>query len=405
MTRYLRLIAFFAACIATATVMLAAPVPARAQAQGEIQLAQVDPLANFFRGIFGGRKRVLRRQQRQPQRDYNPRPRRSEPAPPKVVVEPKDDDARVVWVFGDSIAASLAQGLEEAFAEDPSVKITGISETNSGLVRYDHHDWQQVITEKLEDPETRMDMAVLAVGINDRQRFRLEEGRVEFGTPEWGEKYEKRLRDLIELFYERRVPVIWVGLPPTTSSKMNKDFLAFNARYRQAVEEYGGSFVDIWTNFLDENERYSSYGPDVTGRKRLLRRKDGINYSRAGGRKLAFYVEKQIKRVIGAGGIASLPGISTRRTGPDPRETGIGYVFDLTGPLAADNGRLAGGPDDEPLRNDQTSAYQKVLVEGASMPVVGGVHIDGDPLAGGDAPATDDTAQDDTSGEPARVTQ
>ena len=360
--------------LAAGALVLAMPGKAAAQDAGKaIQLAQVDPLANFFRGLFGGRPTRRERQQ-------EPRaPRQVEPAQPKVVVQPKDENARVVYLFGDSIAASLARGLEEAFAEDPTVIAAGISDGSSGLVRDDYLSWPEKIAETLDDKSQRIDVAVIAVGINDRQRFRIDGTRVEFRSPEWEKLYAKRVREVMQLFFNRRIPVVWVGLPPVSTSRMSTDFLYLNEFYRDGVEDFGGFFVDVWTNFLDENERYSSYGPDVAGQRRLLRRKDGINFTRAGGRKLAFFVERQIKRVIGGSGLSSIPGLSTSRTGPDPRETGIGYVFELTGPLAAGNGELAGGPEEKPFKKDEKSAYQKVLVEGASLPVVGGAAIDPEP--------------------------
>ncbi|MEZ5876893.1 MAG: hypothetical protein R3D43_03520 [Tepidamorphaceae bacterium] len=55
-------------------------------------------------------------------------------------------------------------------------------------------------------------------------------------------------------------------------------------------------------------------------------------------------------------------------------------MFELTGPLAAGNGELAGGPEEKPFKKDEKSAYQKVLVEGASLPVVGGAAIDPEPV-------------------------
>lgn len=364
---------FLTACLAFAGATLVAVPGADAQEAGQaVRLAQFDPLSKFFRDIFGGRR--LKRRQREERAPERPP---AQPAAPRVEVKPKDENARVVMVFGDSIAASLARGLEEAFAEDTTVMVTGTSSANSGLVRYDHFDWQEKITSILEEPDRRIDIAVLSFGINDRQRFRTEEMRHKFRTKEWEEAYTKRISDLLDLFYQKRIPVVWVGLPPTSVAKTSADYLYLNEFYREAVENLGGYFVDIWPNFLDENERYSSRGPDVNGQRRLLRRKDGINFTRAGGRKLAFYVERQIRRMIGEGGSALLLGISTRRSGPDPRETGIGYIFDLTGPLAADQGRLAGGPDEEPFKPDEKSAYQKVMVEGSALPVVGGVALDG----------------------------
>ena len=384
--RLILTVLLFAGLSAWAFALLV-PDNAAAQTAGEtIQLASNDPVGDFFRELFGSRnkRRTREREQRAP--------RRVEPAQPKIVIQPKDENARVVYLFGDSIAASLARGLEEAFAEDSTIIAAGISNGSSGLVREDHYSWPDKIAETLEDKKQRIDVAVIALGINDRQRFRIDGQRIEFKSPEWEKLYKKRLREVAQLFFDRRIPIVWVGLPPVSTSRVSTDFLYLNEFYRDGVEDYGGFFVDVWTNFLDENERYSSYGPDVAGQRRLLRRKDGINFTRAGGRKLAFFVGRQIRRVIGGSGLVSLPGLSTKKTGPDPRETGIGYVFELTGPLAAGNGELAGGPEEKPFKKDEKSAYQKVLVEGASLPVVGGAALDPVPAAAGEQTSAEASA-------------
>ena len=291
--RLILTVLLFAGLSAWAFALLV-PDNAAAQTAGEtIQLASNDPVGDFFRELFGSRnkRRTREREQRAP--------RRVEPAQPKIVIQPKDENARVVYLFGDSIAASLARGLEEAFAEDSTIIAAGISNGSSGLVREDHYSWPDKIAETLEDKKQRIDVAVIALGINDRQRFRIDGQRIEFKSPEWEKLYKKRLREVAQLFFDRRIPIVWVGLPPVSTSRVSTDFLYLNEFYRDGVEDYGGFFVDVWTNFLDENERYSSYGPDVAGQRRLLRRKDGINFTRAGGRKLAFFVERQIRRVIG----------------------------------------------------------------------------------------------------------
>ena len=58
----------------------------------------------------------------------------------------------------------------------------------------------------------------------------------------------------------------------------------------------GIKFIDIQAQFADESGNYSAYGPDITGRQRLLREADGVGFTFAGNRKLALFVEQEIKR-------------------------------------------------------------------------------------------------------------
>jgi hypothetical protein len=58
----------------------------------------------------------------------------------------------------------------------------------------------------------------------------------------------------------------------------------------------GIKFIDIQAQFADEGGNYAAYGPDITGRQRLLREADGVLFTYAGNRKLALFVEQEIKR-------------------------------------------------------------------------------------------------------------
>ena len=51
---------------------------------------------------------------------------------PRIIEQPKDADAQVVLVLGDSQAAGLALGLQVAFAYTPSVKV--VSEARPSLI-------------------------------------------------------------------------------------------------------------------------------------------------------------------------------------------------------------------------------------------------------------------------------
>src|SRR5690606_10520623 len=67
--------------------------------------------------------------------------RRTAAAAPARAEPEKLENARVVLVIGDFTAGGLAEGLTEAFAEAPGVKIVQRANGSSGLVRDDYYDW------------------------------------------------------------------------------------------------------------------------------------------------------------------------------------------------------------------------------------------------------------------------
>jgi hypothetical protein len=55
-------------------------------------------------------------------------------------------------------------------------------------------------------------------------------------------------------------------------------------------------YIDAYASFIDEGGGYSDYGPDVTGKIKRLRDTDGVHFTDAGYRKLAHFVERELKR-------------------------------------------------------------------------------------------------------------
>ncbi len=115
----------------------------------------------------------------------------------------------------------------------------------------------------------------------------------------WNREYAERASELAKAIAARKVPFLWVGVPSFKSSKTMLDMLAFNDIYRAAAASAGGEFVDIWDGFVDENGAYMPSGPDINGQPARLRANDGINLARPGKRKIAFYAEKPLYKVLG----------------------------------------------------------------------------------------------------------
>src|SRR5690606_16305146 len=101
--------------------------------------------------------------------------------------------------------------------------------------------------------------------------------------------------------------------------------LAFNDVQKTAVEATGGTFIDIWDGFADENGAFTSTGPDMNGQPVRLRSSDGINLTREARRKIAFYLEKPLNQILGPAALPSvtpetvaLPGSVLPQIEPEP---------------------------------------------------------------------------------------
>src|SRR6201993_2769062 len=96
------------------------------------------------------------------------------------------------------------------------------------------------------------------------------------------------------------VPLLWVGLPVVRGPKATADTLFLDSLYRDVATTAGITYVDVWDGFVDEAGQFLQKGPDFEGQIRQLRSSDGVYFTKAGARKLAHYVEREINRLLAA---------------------------------------------------------------------------------------------------------
>jgi hypothetical protein len=194
----------------------------------------------------------------------------------------------------------------------------------------------------------------------------------EFRSEKWVELYSKRVDDAIAAMKAKRVPVIWVGLPPVRGTRSRTDITFLNDLYKNRAEKAGVVYVDVWEGFIEESGEFSQYGPDVLGQVRRLRSGDGTYFTKAGARKLAHFVEREIKRLMNRALPVALPmpddalpkpGVPVP-TGPAPRPV-AGPIVPLTGHAPASEGLAGGGRQADTGVNDPVAL--KVLVKGEAV--------------------------------------
>lgn len=260
----------------------------------------------------------------------------------------KSEDAKIVLIVGDFFASRLSRGLQTGLADVPDIVVENKARGSSGFVRTDIINWPEKLPDVVE--ETKPAYIVVMLGSNDRQQMREDGKRLARSSKEWDEAYQKRVNSLGKSLAATGLPFTWVGLPPVRFNSMNVDFLKFNEWYRKAATDNGGQFVDVWDGFSDADGRYIRSGPDINGQIVLLRPKEGINLTKAGARRLAFYVEDSVKRALSGEGRGVNPlgesapsGIGQQQY--DPAATGRTPVINLADPAIDGADQLAGGSD------------------------------------------------------------
>ena len=258
--------------------------------------------------------------------------------------------------MGDGMADWLAYGLEDAFSDSPEIGIVRKNKIYSGLLRYEAKgdlDWWHVARDILA--QEKPNYVIMMLGVSDRQNIRERDlakeadknakdeqdkknadqsaqnkdqtddqdqagivapepqrgksanGIIEFRSDQWAEIYSKRIDETIAALKSKGVPVFWVGLPSIRGTKSTADASYLNDLYRARAERAGVNYIDVWDGFVDEAGKYSNFGPDYEGQMRRLRSSDGVYFTKSGARKLAHYVEREMRRYMSNRGPVALP--------------------------------------------------------------------------------------------------
>lgn len=206
-----------------------------------------------------------------------------------------DNDVYKVLLVGDDLAEGLLSGMTEAFAGDTRVDVVKKHQVITGLTRNDFDDRVANLDETLgREPAN---VAVVMIGAWDRNQLKAASGkRVPVGSQEWRAEYSARLDKVMKVFKKRNVAVYWVGLPNVRKSDADDDVKMMNEQIRERIYINGMRYIDAYAGFVDEQGGFSAYGPDQTGKMRLLREGEGVYFTSAGNLKLAHFVERELKR-------------------------------------------------------------------------------------------------------------
>lgn len=208
---------------------------------------------------------------------------------------PPNDTYNLVMI-GDDLSEGLLAGALDIFQKDPRLVIRPTPLSINGLMRPNFDEKLQELDETLK--EALPQIAILMLGAWDRVSVRdaATGKRLMVGTDGWRREYAARSDRLLKLLRRRGIAVYWVGLPTVRRYDANEDVQMMNSILRERVYLNGAKYIDTYAGFADENGGYSAYGPDVTGKIRLLRAGDGVYFTWEGNRKLAYFVDRELRR-------------------------------------------------------------------------------------------------------------
>lgn len=217
-----------------------------------------------------------------------------------------DNDTYRIQVFGESLAEGLLGGLTELLAKEGRLQFVRKHRVLANLIKGD-------ITEEAKSIEAELEREAPHIAIilpNMTQRYPWRENfdrrfppgsearkdEIDRRRGVWKSEYGQRIDRLMRSFKRKGVAVYWVSLPVMRNGFMNEDAQVINEMLRERAAINGGKFIDIHPGFADEEANFQAWGPDLEGKSRQMRDGDGVHFTGAGYRKLAHFIDKELKR-------------------------------------------------------------------------------------------------------------
>ncbi len=233
-------------------------------------------------------------------------------------------DVQRILIVGDTMGGGMGAGLARAIGNDPQYEVVNRFNEASALSRPDRYDWAASIP-KIMDGKN-FSIAVVLIGLNDRQDIRTDSARYIFNSPEWTVAYKASVDAVIDALLAQKVKVIWLGEPPMGDSAYDADMQIITSLQKERALAKGINFVDLRAPFLGADGAYTDRGPDETGADRRLRESDGVTFFKVGNNRLGQIVLDAIKNGAVTPVTAPAPAVPMVEV-PAAADGGTGPVF------------------------------------------------------------------------------
>ena len=199
---------------------------------------------------------------------------------------------RVLIIGASCIQLHLGPALERHLEKRYGIRVLRKGRVSTGLNWPWRFNWYRETRRLLR--YFRPDLVLVHFGGNDGVTIKKRgQGRIRFGTRAWDRIYMKNIRRLLRIIRAQGARAVFLGMPVMRGKRLTWKMSRINSVFRRASAKYNFHFIETWDIAADRNGAYRHY-IRVRGRKRALRMKDGIHYTRAGARYMAARIVSRV---------------------------------------------------------------------------------------------------------------
>lgn len=204
-----------------------------------------------------------------------------------------------IAVMGDSFGDGIWAALYREFARDSGYSVRAYSKVGSGMAS--NGDGRM---EKRADAaflEHDPDIIVVALGGNDNQGLMYQGKAYRIFSEDWNAIYRNRVRVYGKYLERNNARVYWLGLPIMRDAKYDLIIATINQLIEAEMRGLGISFLRTRALSADASGNYQQYFINAsTGKRTLLRAKDGIHMSAQGYSHIVRPLVERIRTCVGS---------------------------------------------------------------------------------------------------------
>ena len=200
-----------------------------------------------------------------------------------------------VLFAGDSMMQGVAPlVINQLRKENPKGVFVDLSAQSTGLTVRRYFDWPT----KIKDETLNRGFELVAIFLGPNDPWDIYEGtkRFAFGTPEWEDKYLDRVIEVMQFAQDKKVHVIWIGLPNMKEDRVKRGAVVQNKIFKEQASLFNFDYLSTEDFLGGLDEPFKKFMDEPGKGQIMLRADDGIHFTQAGLRLISTRLYELIKK-------------------------------------------------------------------------------------------------------------
>lgn len=186
-----------------------------------------------------------------------------------------------ILLAGDSMMQGIAPLLMHDLSRlHPDWEVHDLSRQSTGLTVRRYFDWPARIVDEMDAKS--LSLVVIFLGPNDPWDIRVEGQRHVFPSPGWALNYAVRVDEIIAAAVQRKVRLIWVGLPTMPEGRIKAGAVLQNHIFHERARNWNTDYLATEPLVGILSEPFRKFMQKEGGQTVSLRAEDGVHLTPSG---------------------------------------------------------------------------------------------------------------------------